>query len=197
MKRIKKIWDIASTVIVILMVLSAMFLMGSRVIGYQVFSVLSGSMEPQFSVGDLIYVREVDPSEIKIGDAITFVLNKDLVVATHQVVRIDAENKHFYTKGIANETEDAEPVHFNNLIGRAEYGIPLLGYISNYIQTSPGMYITIAAGITMFALVFLPDLLPKKRMKSSNVADAMAENEMLKEELESLRSQLNQNSKEE
>jgi signal peptidase len=196
MGKIKKIWDIVSSIIVIFMVLSAMFLMGARVIGYQVFSVLSGSMEPQFSVGDLIYVKEVDPSEVKVGDAITFVLNEDLVVATHQVVRIDEQNKHFYTKGLANETEDTEPVHFNNLIGRAEYGIPLLGYVSNFIQTSPGIYITIAGGIIMFALVFLPDLLPKKK-EDPVVSDAEAENAKLKQELEALRSKLKQNSMDE
>ena len=196
MGKIKKIWDIASSIIVIFMVLSAMFLMGARVIGYQVFSVLSGSMEPQFSVGDLIYVKEVDPSEVKVGDAITFVLNEDLVVATHQVVRIDEQNKHFYTKGLANETEDTGPVHFNNLIGRAEYGIPLLGYVSNFIQTSPGIYITIAGGIIMFALVFLPDLLPKKK-QDPVVSDTKAENAKLKQELEALRSQLKQNSMDE
>ena len=120
-------------------------------------------MEPEYSVGDLIYVKEVDPYEIKVGDPITFVLNEDLVVATHRVVEIDAENQHFYTKGDANETADASPVHFNNVIGVPQFGIPLLGYVSDFIQNPPGMYITIAVGVVLIIVVFLPDMIGKKK----------------------------------
>ena len=88
---LKKIWNIVSTALVVLMVLCAVFLMGSRLLGYQVFTVISGSMEPEYNVGDLIYVKKVDVNTIEVGDDITFLLNEDLVVATHRVIRIDAE----------------------------------------------------------------------------------------------------------
>ena len=94
----KKFWNIISTVIVVLIVLCAIFLMGSRLLGYRVFTVISGSMEPKYSVGDLIYVKQVDPDGIKKGDIITFVLNEQLTVATHRVEAVDAENRCFYTK---------------------------------------------------------------------------------------------------
>lgn len=161
-KKMKKIWDIVTTVLVILVVIFAVFLMGSRLVGLQVFHVISPSMEPNYSVGDLIYVKAVDPDSVKVGDPITFVLNEDLVVATHRVVAIDRENRQFTTKGDANNTEDAAPVHFNNLIGVPVFAIPLLGYVSAYIQSPPGMYIAIAFGAVLLAAVFLPDLLAKK-----------------------------------
>ena len=103
MASLKKIWNIVSTTLVVLMVLCAVFLMGSRLLGYQCYTVISGSMEPKYMVGDLLYVKGVDVNTIGVGDDITFVLNEDLVVATHQVVRVDAENQRFYTKGLANE----------------------------------------------------------------------------------------------
>lgn len=162
-KKIKKIWDIVSTTLVSIVVIFAVFLMGSRMMGYQVYNVISGSMEPTYSVGDLLYVKEVDPDSIKVGDPITFVLNENLVVATHRVVRIDAENRHFYTKGDANDTEDAAPVHFNNVIGVPQFSIPLLGFVSDFIQHPPGMYIAIGVGIVLVAAVFLPDLIWKKK----------------------------------
>lgn len=192
MQRLKKIWSVASTVLVVLVVLCAVFLMGSRVMGYQVYTVISGSMEPNFRVGDLLYVKEVPAGEIRVGDAITFVQNEQLVVATHRVVRIDAEKQLFYTKGDANEIEDGPPVHFRNLIGRAEFSIPLLGYVSDFVQNPPGMYITIAAGAVLIILVFLPDMLQKKKPQedAAAVAEVSQENEMLKEELEALRIRL-------
>ena len=166
-EKVKKIWDLVTTVIVTLVVIFSVFLMGSRLVGLQVFNVISPSMEPTFGVGDLIYVKQVDPDSVKVGDPITFVLNEDLVVATHRVVRVDAENRHFYTKGDANETEDASPVHFNNLIGVPVFSIPLLGYVSAYIQNPPGMYLAIAVGAALLAAVFLPDLFAKKNKKET------------------------------
>lgn len=163
MEILKKVWNVVSTVLVILAVLCAVFLMGSRVMGYEVYTVISGSMEPSYSVGDLLYVKEVDPDSVKVGDPITFVMNEDLVVATHRVIRIDSENRRFYTKGDSNETEDAAPVHFNNLIGVPEFSIPKLGYVSDFIQNPPGMYITIGAGVVLILAVFLPDLIGGKK----------------------------------
>jgi len=168
-KNAMKIWDSISTVLVALVAVFAVFLLGSRLVGLRVFNVLSGSMEPTYSVGDLLYVKEVDPDSVQVGDPITFVLNEDLVVATHRVVKVDGENRQFYTKGDANETEDASPVHFNNLVGVPIFAIPLLGYVSAFIQNPPGMYIAIGLGVLLLAVVFLPDMLKKKIKEEENV----------------------------
>lgn len=158
----KKITNIISTTLVTLLVVCSIFLMGSRLLGYQIFNVISGSMEPAYSVGDLIYVKEVDVDSIQVGDPITFVLNEELVVATHRVVEIDYENKHFYTKGDANDTVDASPVHFNNVIGVPQFSLPLLGYVSDFIQNPPGTYITLIVGAILIAIVYVPDFIGKK-----------------------------------
>ena len=198
MTTLKKIWNIVSTALVVLMVLCAVFLMGSRVMGYQCFTVISGSMEPKYSVGDLIYVKKVDANTIQVGDDITFILNEDLVVATHRVVRIDAENQRLYTKGLANEIEDSDPVHFNNVIGVPKFAIPKLGYVSDFVQNPPGMYITIGVGIILILAVFLPDMIGKKK-KEDEEAEIVAaqteidatteENERLKAEIERLKAE--------
>lgn len=171
-KKAKKTWDALTSVFVVLVVIFAVFLMGSRLVGLQVFHVISPSMEPNYSVGDLIYVKEVDPDSVKVGDPITFVLNEELVVATHRVTAIDSENRQFTTKGDANKTEDAAPVHFNNLIGVPVFAIPLLGYVSTYIQSPPGMYVAIALGAVLLAIVFLPELFMKKHKKKEAQEEA-------------------------
>lgn len=160
----KKVWNIFTTVIVVLVVIFAVLLIGVRLFGVQVYSVISGSMEPEYPVGSLIYVKEVDPSEIEVNDVITYVLPSE-TPSTHRVVRIDEENQLFYTKGDANETEDGAPVHFKNLIGTPVFKIPYLGYVAYYIQHPPGMYIAIAAGAVLLILVFLPDLFKKDKKK--------------------------------
>ena len=89
------------------MVILALLLAGPRLMGMQVFTVLSGSMEPVYHTGSLIYVRDVDPMEIQPGQVITFMLDED-TVATHRVVEvvpdeIDRSVLRFRTKGDAND----------------------------------------------------------------------------------------------
>lgn len=168
-KSVKKTWNVISTVLVAIVVIIALLLVGARVFGLQVYAVLSGSMEPTYHVGSIIYVKSVDPSEIKVGDPITFVMNEQLTVATHRVVRIDTENSSFYTKGDANDDPDAAPVHFNNLLGKPVFTIPYLGYISSYVQSPPGIYIAVGVGVLLLALAFLPDMLDSgKKKKQQN-----------------------------
>ena len=194
---LKKIWNIVSTALVVLIVLCAVFLMGSRLLGFQCYNVISPSMEPEYLVGDLIYVKEVDPTTIKEGDVITFIVNEDLVVGTHRVVRVDAENQRFYTKGDANEIEDQSPVHFNNVIGVPKFAIPKLGYVSDFVQNPPGMYITIGIGVILILAVFLPDMIGKKKEEEDTEATsaqieinaANEENERLKAEIERLKAE--------
>lgn len=191
---LKKVWNITTTALVVLAVICAVFLMGTRLLGYRCYNVISGSMKPKYQVGDLIYVKKVPIESIKVGDDITFILNEELVVATHRVVRIDEEKKHFYTKGLANEMEDSEPVHFNNVIGVPQFSIPKLGYVAEFIQKPPGTYITIAIGTLLILFVFLPDIIRygTKHLQSVQVTDEnMAEeNKRLKAELEQLRSEI-------
>ena len=167
---VKKIWNIATTVIVVLVVIFAVLLVGVRLLGVQVYSVISGSMEPEYPVGSLIYVKEVDPSEVEVGDVITYVLPNN-TPSTHRVIRIDKENQCFYTKGDANESEDGSPVHYKNLIGTPVFKIPYLGYAAYYIQHPPGMYIAMAAGAVLLILVFLPDLFGKEKKKDKAVSE--------------------------
>jgi len=200
MTTFKKIWNIVSTVLVVLIVLCAVFLMGSRLMGYECYNVISPSMEPEYMVGDLIYVKDVDPTTIKEGDVITFIVNEDLVVGTHRVVRVDLENKRFYTKGDANDIEDQAPVHFNNVIGVPQFSIPKLGYVSDFVQNPPGMYITIGIGILLILAIFLPDMLNNKKQAEEEDPDIVAaqteidaaneENEKLKAELRKLREEM-------
>lgn len=159
----KKIWNIIATVIVVIVVILAVALAGVRLFGIKPYAVLSGSMEPTYHVGALIYVKNIDPEDLKIGDPITFVLSDD-TVATHRIIAINTDENNaevllFDTKGDANPLPDGEPVHENNIIGKPIFSVPLMGYVSHFIQNPPGMYISIAVGAVALLLVFIPDIL--------------------------------------
>jgi len=169
-KTAKKIWDITTTALVVLVVILATLLVGARFIGLTPFTVLSGSMEPTYHVGALIYVKKVDPYTLEAGDVITYSISEKMV-ATHRIVEVvpdeeDPEVIRFKTKGDANEAEDGSLVHYKNVQGTPIFTIPYLGYIANYIQNPPGTYFAIAAAAIILLLIFLPDLFEKEKKET-------------------------------
>ena len=164
-KTVKKIWNWISGVLVGTMVLLAVVLVGVRLIGLKPFVVLSGSMQPVYKVGSLIYVKDVDYRDLEVGDPITYMASQDTVV-THRIVGIvpdstDPDVLWFRTKGDANATEDVALVHCRNVIGKAVFSIPYLGYLSSYIQNPPGLYVALGCGAVLLIAVFWPA--PKKK----------------------------------
>ena len=176
----KRIWNCMTTVLVTAVAILALLLVGARLIGLQVFTVLSGSMEPTYHVGSLIYVKKVDAAKLEAGDVITFLLDED-TVATHRIVEVvpdetDLSVIRFRTKGDANNAEDGSLVHYKNVIGTPIFSIPKLGYVAHYIQNPPGTYVALSAGAILLLLVFLPDLFSdeKKKQKAGAAAGAQA-----------------------
>ncbi len=168
-KTLKKVYNAFTSILVGLVLVLAIALAGVRLLGFQVFTVLSGSMEPTYHTGSLLYVKEVDYTTLQAGDVITFMLSED-TVATHRIAGVvpDEEDPtvlRFRTKGDANEAEDGKLVHYRNIIGTPVFSIPYLGYVASYIQDPPGTYVAISAGAVLLLLVFLPDLLFEEEKK--------------------------------
>lgn len=168
-KAIKKVWNVFTTILVCLVVLLAVLLVGVRLVGFQVFTVLSGSMEPTYHVGSLIYVKSVDPAELRVGDVITFMLDES-TVATHRIIQVvpDEEDPaviRFATQGDANDAPDGTLVHCKNVVGKPVFTIPYLGYLASFIQHPPGTYIAISAGAILLLLLLLPDLFDPEEPK--------------------------------
>ena len=176
-RALKKIWNVISSILVAVVVLLALLLVGARIVGLQVFTVLSGSMEPTYHTGSLIYVKKVDPYTIEVGQPITFMLDESTIVPDEE----DPSVIRFRTKGDANEAEDGSLVHYKNVIGTPIFSIPYLGYVADYIQHPPGTYVAISAGAVLLLLVFLPDVFAddkdkdKKKKKASRRRGAYTE----------------------
>lgn len=114
------------------------------IVKYRPLVVLSGSMEPTFKTGSIIYYKVVKQEEIKAGDIITFRINDTFV--SHRVNSID--NYLYETKGDANNTVDALKIKYSDIVGKdANFCIPLLGYYVKYINDN--MYLLVIVAIIL------------------------------------------------
>jgi signal peptidase len=178
-RKMKKVIDIIFTVIMIVVLILGFLIAGVRLFGLKPYAVISGSMEPTYHVGSLIYVKKATASDLKVGDPITYYLPNGTVV-THRIVEVipdedDLTVVRYRTKGDANNTADGEPVHINNIIGKPVFSIPLIGYISYFVQNPPGSYIVIIIVAALILLSFIPNLYDnmiasnKKKEESASV----------------------------
>ncbi|CDO03280.1 signal peptidase I W [Oceanobacillus picturae] len=123
-----------------------------EIAGYQLKTVLSGSMEPGIQTGSLIAVKpDGDMKRFKDGDVITF-MDKEEKLITHRITEVMASGEQvmYRTKGDNNNAEDLEPVLSENVV--AEYTgftIPYLGYLVNFAQSRNGAFLLLIPGILL------------------------------------------------
>lgn len=159
-KSVKRIWNAVTTVVISLMIILVFLLWGFKLLGYEVLVVQSGSMEPAYHVGALVYVKPVEPETLEVGDVITFELGGN-TRGTHRIIEVLDEKGtlSFRTKGDANAMEDKTPIEAEALVGEVKFTIPQLGFFISYIQQPPGTYIAISVAAVLLLLTVLPDLI--------------------------------------
>lgn len=118
--------------------------------GYKPFIVLSGSMEPEILVGDLVVTKEIAPEDITVGNVISYRTEEDIVV-THRVMEVLAQDgPSFLTKGDANEGMDASAVSADEVEGLYIWRAEKLGRLALFIQTPLGMLVFVVVPMLAF-----------------------------------------------
>lgn len=114
------------------MVLVALALVGlgsavvPRVLGVQPYAIVSGSMEPAYPTGSLVYAQPVAGEDLQVGDVAAFWRDEDVII--HRVDSIDIAGEEFVAKGDANDDVDLRPVLFRDVLGRVVFSVPGVGY---------------------------------------------------------------------
>jgi len=160
MKTAKKAIDIFSTVLIVLLVCLVLLLHGSKLIGIKTYAVLSGSMEPAYHTGSVVYVKSVSASELSENDVITF-FDESGTVVTHRVVKLLPEEKKIVTRGDANDCDDSA-VGYSSVIGKVVFTIPLLGYVAVWLSSVAGKCFVVAAFLFSVVLLLISEMFLKK-----------------------------------
>lgn len=160
--KIKKILRIVPTLLLAIVVILLILLQGLRFIGLTPYSVLSGSMESVYPTGSLLYVRDVEPSQLEVGDVITYEMTGG-TLCTHRIVELvpDEEDSgviRFRTKGDENDSADSVLVGYNAVVGKAVFCIPFLGYLATYMAVPPGKYLAIAVVAAIILIEIISSL---------------------------------------
>lgn len=162
-----------------------------QVLGYSVFRVMTGSMEPEIPENSFLLVKKTAPKDIQPGDVISFVSPDPALegaVNTHRVTRVVKQGgkRLFYTKGDANFIEDTYPVEESMLVGRVIYTSYLLGMAVSLLS-SPLVF---GAIILLPLLIILLTNLYRAVRIASDIAKK-EEEEAVRQALEAIKTKQN------
>lgn len=149
----------------------------SRVAGYTPLIVKSPSMKPTFNEGDLIVIKKVDPSTLKVGDVITFktLIDNAPALNTHRIVEITEQNgiRNYATKGDNNAVKDQVWIADGAIQGKYVCKLPLLGRLMTVLSSSTGFLLIIVLPMLCFFVYQVYHLI----MVSINLKKAIAAEE--------------------
>lgn len=111
------------------------------IFGWRVYFVQTASMTPDLPVGSLIFIHQIDPEDIQVGDDITVSTDDEgHEIITHRVIEIrenysDSGERGFVTQGIAQSYADEDIRLAGQVIGKVRFCLPWLGYMLGFIQS--------------------------------------------------------------
>jgi signal peptidase len=115
---------------------AALFLFwgNSGLLGFQPSVIMSGSMQPLYQVGDMEIIFNVKPASIGVGDVIQY-RGTDAPIIHRVIDKYTYKGSiWFKTKGDANNVPDPNPVSESQVMGKAVFTIPKLGWASITIR---------------------------------------------------------------
>ena len=134
-------------------------------LGYKISIAMSGNMQPDINIGDIVIEKKVAQNEIKVGDIISYNIANTNTKITHKVTQVinEDEEKVFKTKGNNYNFEDPEVVHYDMIEGKLCNRIKGFGVIIPYIFSKTGL--AIVALIVIICYFIISNRKAKKVMR--------------------------------
>ena len=145
------IWIPAAAVTVSLLLPAAALVVWTALSGHRLEAVRSGSMTPTYSVGSMLVVQTVDPSDVRVGMPLSFVRADDGQLETHRVIQVlhGKDGLSFRTKGDANLDSDPDPVPASAVRGSVKWSVPHIGELMLWLAWPRGFLVLVAAPLAM------------------------------------------------
>ncbi|MGB9706564.1 MAG: signal peptidase I [Microgenomates group bacterium] len=188
-KKLKKaisIFQWVLTAVLVLVVLLLIFTTFNPVKSFQIFRVMSGSMEPKIKVGSVVFVQKVKPEILKEGNIITFTSREDPnITITHRLIAIEEKEGQtvFKTRGDANNSDDISETLPGQIKGRVVFSLPFLGYLSVWIRKPLGFGLLV---ILPAILIIISEILNIKKTIEKEVEKKYADAKGTKKKFRSL-----------
>lgn len=154
----------------VVLALIAVMIVVPKLGGATAYTVLTGSMRPDYPPGSLVVIRPIEVEQIQVGDVVTYQLvSGEPEVVTHRVVGIGTTlggEQRFTLRGDANNVNDPLVVP-EQIRGNLWYSVPLLGFVNSALSGQQRTWLTWLAvgGLLCYSAVMFVGAWCDKRNK--------------------------------
>lgn len=179
-KTFKIIYGIIKTFVIVLLSIYLLFVMIQRftnnasILGYRVFTVATGSMEPVYNVNDVILVKDVVPSTLKVGDDIAYLGNRDAVkglIVTHRIIKIeklDDGKVHYTLKGVNNKYEDPS-ITEDQILGKVVGKTYVVSFINHVVKNIYGFFFLVFCPLVLVIFLEIADTVIDMKLEKNEL----------------------------
>lgn len=179
-----------------------------QLFGYRAYIALSDSMsKTDFNAGDLVLVKETDPSTLKEGDIISYISQNTEnygEVVTHKIrsLTTDANGEPgFITYGTTTDTDDETIVTYPFVLGKYQKHIPKIGTFFQFLKTTQGYFVCIFIPFMLLILYqglncirlfrrYKKEQMEEMEAERAKIEEERAESAKMMAELQALKAQL-------
>ena len=170
MRNAGRLLSVIGISLMIIVVAACLPLVIPKIADYDAYVVVSGSMEPVIPVGSIVYSEETDPMLLRSGDVIVFRdTTRGTTPITHRVVSNNPFTQTIITKGDANANQDANPVTYENVVGKVINHVPRIGFTAAMFTSTIGKLV---AGLIMIEAWLLLEI--GRRLAGSHIRRKVA-----------------------
>lgn len=169
-----KIFVVAMLSIYLLFVIVQRFTNNSSILGYRVFTIATGSMEPVYNINDVILVKDTDPSTLKKGDDIAYLGNRDAVkglIVTHRIIRMETFNDgkvHYTLKGVNNKYEDPS-ITEDQILGKVVGKLPVVNFINHVVKNIYGFFFLVFCPLVLVIFLEIADTIIDMKLEKNEI----------------------------
>ena len=188
-KIFKIIYGILKFICIFILVLYVAFLVAQKLSnnnsigGFRVFTIITGSMEPELQVGDVILVQEKTFEDLKLKDVITYESKghgTDGMIITHRIIDIDNATKKIITKGDANDIEDPA-IDSSQVFGKVTYKFTLISLLTKLVRNKYGFYFLIFVPLVLVIFLEIADFVTQPKEEEEEEIKEEKKNEKTSE----------------
>jgi signal peptidase len=137
----------------------------SSIGGFRVFTIVTGSMEPELTVGDVILVQETSFEKLKLKDVVTYESKgqgTDGMIITHRIIDLDSASKKIITKGDANDVEDPS-IDDSQVYGKVIYKFTAISLLTKLVRNKYGFYFLIFVPLVLVIFLEVADFVTQPK----------------------------------
>jgi len=151
------------TILLIIIIVLCIPVTIPKALGYEAYTVVSGSMAPAIPTGSLVLIDKVEPHDVQVEDVIAFYGGPDSnAIITHRVVDNRVVMGEFITKGDANEENDMNPIAYDEFIGKVAISIPGLGLAAQILTSQEGKIAAVCVIVLAVILHVLAGMMERR-----------------------------------